>query len=44
MERPRCIVVGDLNIAHNPIDIHDPVGNKKVQDFYPKNGPGWING
>ena len=36
IERPRCIVVGDLNIAHNPIDIHDPVGNKKSSGFLPE--------
>lgn len=36
MERPRCIVVGDLNIAHNPIDIHDPIGNKKSSGFLPE--------
>jgi exodeoxyribonuclease-3 len=29
-------VVGDLNIAHNPIDIHDPVGNKKSSGFLPE--------
>lgn len=35
-ERPRCIVVGDFNIAHHPIDIHDPVGNKKSSGFLPE--------
>jgi len=35
-ERPRCIVVGDVNIAHHPIDIHDPVGNRKSSGFLPE--------
>ena len=26
-ERPKLIIVGDYNIAHNEIDIHDPVRN-----------------
>jgi exodeoxyribonuclease-3 len=35
-ERPRCIVVGDFNIAHHPIDIHDPKGNKNSSGFLPE--------
>jgi len=35
-ERPRCIVVGDFNIANHPIDIHDPAGNKKSSGFLPE--------
>lgn len=35
-ERPKLIVVGDYNIAHKPIDIHDPVGNKKTSGFLPE--------
>lgn len=29
------IVVGDYNIAHKPIDIHDPVGNAGESGFLP---------
>lgn len=35
-ERPKLVVVGDYNIAHHPIDIHDPVGNKKSSGFLPE--------
>lgn len=35
-ERPQLIIVGDYNIAHQPIDIHDPVGNKKSSGFLPE--------
>ena len=35
-ERPRLIVVGDYNIAHREIDIHDPKGNKKSSGFLPE--------
>ncbi len=35
-QRPRLIVVGDYNIAHTEIDIHDPVGNKKTSGFLPE--------
>lgn len=34
--RPQLIIVGDYNIAHEPIDIHDPVGNKKSSGFLPE--------
>ena len=35
-ERPKLIIVGDYNIAHQNIDIHDPVGNKKSSGFLPE--------
>ncbi len=35
-ERPNIIVVGDYNIAHTEIDIHDPVRNKKSSGFLPE--------
>jgi len=35
-EHPRLIVVGDYNIAHTEIDIHDPKGNKKSSGFLPE--------
>lgn len=35
-ERPRLVIVGDYNIAHREIDIHDPVGNKKSSGFLPE--------
>lgn len=35
-ERPHLIVVGDYNIAHQEIDIHDPVRNKRTTGFLPE--------
>ena len=35
-ERPNLIIVGDYNIAHQEIDIHDPVRNKKSSGFLPE--------
>lgn len=35
-ERPNLVIVGDYNIAHNEIDIHDPVRNKKNSGFLPE--------
>lgn len=35
-ERPKLIIVGDYNIAHNEIDIHDPKGNKNSTGFLPE--------
>ena len=35
-ERPKLIVVGDYNIAHTELDIHDPKGNKKSSGFLPE--------
>jgi exodeoxyribonuclease-3 len=34
--RPKLIIVGDYNIAHQEIDIHDPKGNKKSSGFLPE--------
>ncbi len=33
--RPNLIVLGDYNICHQAIDIHDPVGNKNTSGFLP---------
>ena len=33
---PKIILVGDYNIAHNEIDIHDPKGNKNSSGFLPE--------
>lgn len=35
-ERPHLIIVGDYNIAHTEMDIHDPVRNKKSSGFLPE--------
>lgn len=35
-ERPNLIVVGDYNIAHREMDIHDPKGNKNSTGFLPE--------
>lgn len=35
-QRPKLVVVGDYNIAHQEIDIHDPKGNKKSSGFLPE--------
>jgi exodeoxyribonuclease-3 len=34
--RPNLIILGDYNIAHKEIDIHDPKGNKKSSGFLPE--------
>ena len=34
--RNKIIVCGDYNIAHHPIDIHNPAGNKKTTGFLPE--------
>jgi exodeoxyribonuclease-3 len=34
--RQKIVVVGDYNIAHREIDIHDPKGNKKSSGFLPE--------
>lgn len=34
-KQPKIILVGDYNIAHNEIDIHDPKGNKNSSGFLP---------
>uniref|UniRef100_UPI004048015F exodeoxyribonuclease III n=1 Tax=Roseivirga sp. TaxID=1964215 RepID=UPI004048015F len=33
---PRLIISGDYNIAHKPIDIHNPVSNKNSSGFLPE--------
>jgi exodeoxyribonuclease-3 len=35
-ERPNLVIVGDYNIAHTEIDIHNPVGNKNSSGFLPE--------
>ena len=35
-EHPRLVMCGDINIAHHPIDIHNPVSNKKSSGFLPE--------
>lgn len=34
--QPNLIIVGDYNIAHTEIDIHDPVRNKNTSGFLPE--------
>jgi exodeoxyribonuclease-3 len=34
--RNKLIIVGDYNIAHREVDIHDPKGNKKSSGFLPE--------
>ena len=48
---PKIILVGDYNIAHKEIDIHDPKGNKNSSGFLPEErewmtmflNDGWID-
>lgn len=35
-ERPKLIIVGDYNIAHTEMDIHNPKSNKKSSGFLPE--------
>ncbi len=35
-EYPNLVVLGDYNIAHTDIDIHNPKGNKKTSGFLPE--------
>ena len=35
-ENPKMIICGDYNICHKPIDIHNPVSNKKSSGFLPE--------
>ncbi len=34
-ENPNLVILGDYNICHRAIDIHDPVRNKNVSGFLP---------
>ena len=34
--RPKIVLLGDYNIAHQAIDIHDPKGNKNSSGFLPE--------
>lgn len=34
--RPNLVIMGDYNIAHHNIDIHDPKGNKDSSGFLPE--------
>jgi exodeoxyribonuclease-3 len=34
--RPHLVVLGDYNIAHREVDIHDPKGNKNSTGFLPE--------
>ena len=36
LQRPNMIVVGDYNIAHQKIDIHDPVRHQHKSGFKPE--------
>jgi len=35
-KRKKLVIVGDYNIAHREIDIHDPKGNKNSSGFLPE--------
>ena len=34
--RPQLLISGDVNICHEPIDIHNPVSNKNSSGFLPE--------
>ena len=35
-ERPNMVLLGDYNIAHTELDIHNPKGNQKTSGFLPE--------
>lgn len=35
-KHPKIVICGDYNIAHKPVDIHDPKGNKNSSGFLPE--------
>ncbi len=35
-ERPKMVILGDYNIAHTEMDIHNPKSNKKTSGFLPE--------
>ena len=41
--QPNLVVVGDYNIAHTPLDIHNPKGNKNSSGFLPDERA-WLSG
>ena len=42
-EQPNLIIVGDYNIAHTPMDIHNPKANKNSPGFLPDERA-WMSG
>ena len=35
LSHPKLVICGDINICHQPIDIHNPVSNKNSSGFLP---------